>query len=837
MTNQSTNSPVKRQRRYTVSRLLELAPQARPINFDLSKFTYDAARAGVVPPLGACAMSNRRTSTDRPRGWSQESGSSQEEVIVYQGNRVLKNPERQPTVPPTSPRAQKDEGFARFLKKHSSPTHQRVTTGGRIVPMEQQPRPPVFSLPPTSQVMEEHKNNANEGVNGITKPQVAGNDAANAGVVDNNNHLHSQLPSFMPIGPGILDTSPFTTGPNANVMAGSNPFAFDVTRMPPGYPQAMSPVPFFAGMHGDPYSMMTMQSQVYPGTPLPVTGLNGGVDPHFPTPFIPNPHMLGLPPSCGITTTPTDPLPQASCYGEKILKDSIEQFHTLDEQLKNLDRHRAMHELDPYLASQRMTIVQLRADAKDSATFWAEKVGYDLQGIFKHPTGTANSKLNVQASSYVPLRAHHSGETLSEESGSSFKLNGIGHTVTKPDFVVDSTRRPIPIVPPPGKLPSPQKNSSGSADSNFEAVEVDEWGVRVGPAPPEIQHQQNEMLKELVRQTSMSPLRSSENAATYTPQGSHVVTPLTNPYEGSATKKATDTGFGESEWLPIQPGRAPPTVEACYEVQLDAMRLPSGTVAKVRMPDGIVTEVRGCGLKRPRSFDMDEFLHRYWTSKPSLTKEMFDNFVEIRPCGGNAEPVSVADYLDMEALSLDSNNFQMENTTEELSSRNSEASDKYSNESLNAVKNAENTQNLLCNNGSHGFGPAIERPHGSDLRPTSLKLSSASSPPMWPRADDKSSWFANEHSRNGRMTGSEAMSSKGFSSASVSVQNVHAMGRLPPVDGPSDGQRPSALSMLAAASNTASPLPTPRSIASSEAFSVPYGNGVLVVSDDVFRPE
>ena len=84
------------------------------------------------------------------------------------------------------------------------------------------------------------------------------------------------------------------------------------------------------------------------------------------------------------------------------------------------------------------------------------------------------------------------------------------------------------------------------------------------------------------------------------------------------------------------------------------------------------------------------------------------------------------------------------------------------------------------------------------------------------------------------MTGSEAMSSKGFSS--VSVQNVHAMGRLPHVDGPSDGQRLSALSMLAAAGKTASPQPTPCTVPSSESLYGPYGNGATVMCDDVFRP-
>ena len=88
------------------------------------------------------------------------------------------------------------------------------------------------------------------------------------------------------------------------------------------------------------------------------------------------------------------------------------------------------------------------------------------------------------------------------------------------------------------------------------------------------------------------------------------------------------------------------------------------------------------------------------------------------------------------------------------------------------------------------------------------------------------------------MAGSESLSSKGFSS--VSVQNVHAMGRLPHVDGPSDGQRLSALSMLSAASKAASPQATPRSVPSSESFYGPCpreARGATNMSDDVFRPQ
>lgn len=45
-------------------------------------------------------------------------------------------PQRQPATPPDGTLAQTNAGFARFLKEHSSPKHQRVTAGGRIVPMK-----------------------------------------------------------------------------------------------------------------------------------------------------------------------------------------------------------------------------------------------------------------------------------------------------------------------------------------------------------------------------------------------------------------------------------------------------------------------------------------------------------------------------------------------------------------------------------------------------------------------------------------------------------------------------------------------------------------------------
>ncbi len=84
-------------------------------------------------------------SLNRDRGWSLGSVDSMEDSVVFSSSGT-RHPHRQPLNAPSETRVQSDDGFARFLKQHSSPTHQRVTAGGRIVPMEPIPAPPQFNL-------------------------------------------------------------------------------------------------------------------------------------------------------------------------------------------------------------------------------------------------------------------------------------------------------------------------------------------------------------------------------------------------------------------------------------------------------------------------------------------------------------------------------------------------------------------------------------------------------------------------------------------------------------------------------------------------------------------
>ncbi|OQU94586.1 hypothetical protein CLAIMM_00921 isoform 2 [Cladophialophora immunda] len=642
---------VRRQRRYTVSRLLELAPQSRPAHFDLSKFTYDAARAGVVPPLGACAMSNRRTASDRPRGWSQESSSSQEEVILYRGNRIVNAPERQPTVPPSEHRAQQDEGFARFLKKHSSPTHQRVTAGGRIVPMEQRARPPVFSLPQANPDTEaDRKNNTRDEVNGVTKPRATAQSEAKETMTDNNIPQPQPLShSHVPGAAGVADACGTTAAANFNVLPLNSVFAYEGAHHQPNYLQAVTSAPYYPPVAGDGYFMQNPQLYTAGATPLP--GFNNPFGLAFPLPYVPNPQILGLPPSCGITTTPTDSQPQEDGYNRHMLSESTANFEELDRQLKAIDRHRAMTELDPCLKDQRFAIAQLRGEYKSQMTYWSEKLGLDPKALAKNTTHQPNSTLNVKAATYVPLMTLPSPETFPIGTGNGSAPQTMQFEAERPKFDVRSTRRPIPIVPPPEDSPSPKKDVDDRAGSKTESIEVDEWGLRIGAPPPEIQRQQSQMLEQLVRESSISPLGSSENALIVTPgPSSQSISPQEHPGAMQEAQMMLEIGSESEEWLPTKPGRAPPTVEACYEVQLDAMRLPPGVTSKVRMPDGTITEVRGRGLQRPPSFEMDDFEKRYWTKKPIVTKEMWKNFVEVRACG---DVSSIVDNLEFKAFGME----------------------------------------------------------------------------------------------------------------------------------------------------------------------------------------
>lgn len=90
-------------------------------------------------------------SANRTRGLSMASIRSNDDYVVHPGS-LRSQAHRQPDLVPGSGLAEVDEGFARFLKEHSSPTHHRVTAAGRVIPFEKDPPPPEFKLEINNQI-------------------------------------------------------------------------------------------------------------------------------------------------------------------------------------------------------------------------------------------------------------------------------------------------------------------------------------------------------------------------------------------------------------------------------------------------------------------------------------------------------------------------------------------------------------------------------------------------------------------------------------------------------------------------------------------------------------
>lgn len=564
-------------------------------------------------------MSTRRTVSDRPRNWSQESSSSQEELIVYRGNRIVKEPERQPIVPPTGDLAQQDEGFARFLKKHSSPTHQRVTAGGRIVPMEQRPRPPPFSLPhakqDTDSARKDNTDNTGQDAGSPFPPLMQDMSQQGKSSQDGVDGQVIQPPVHM-----LANTNVMPAAINVNLMAYPDAYAIDATSCQPPFSPGLMTAPLFPSMY-DPFGMTG--APVYSPSPLaitaPLTGFSGNMEAPFPMSMLAQPEVPYVPALDAMPAPQTGHKLGEELHSNKMLQVAIARFNDLDQQLKNLDRHRAMGDHDPQLVGQRMSIVQMRAEAKTTMNYWTGIVSNDLKVLGQQAADRPPSTLNVQAAAYVPLNP--TGDTGGSQA---MRKNS-----PKPG------RRRIPIVAPPEKLSSAEKRFKDDPTSDAGDVEVDEWGSRIGEPPEDIQRQQSEMLLQLTRELSISPQESTHSSAAMKAGSVTPLPPLTSspikdqPFDTDPAQDG-DSELANGEWLPTQPGRAPASVEACYESQLDAMRLPKGFITKVQLPDGTVTEVRGQGLRRPPSFEMDDFERRYWTNKPELTEQITANFLEVR---------------------------------------------------------------------------------------------------------------------------------------------------------------------------------------------------------------
>ncbi|KAF7176682.1 hypothetical protein CNMCM7691_003334 [Aspergillus felis] len=114
------------------------------VHIDLGRFSAQALGYNLLRQHKA----DRSVLSERPVNGSRNMSnrSRQSQGTHSTSGPRLRHPSRQPSDPPQGALAQADAGFARFLKEHASPKHQRVTAGGRIVPMDSQGSAPQMKL-------------------------------------------------------------------------------------------------------------------------------------------------------------------------------------------------------------------------------------------------------------------------------------------------------------------------------------------------------------------------------------------------------------------------------------------------------------------------------------------------------------------------------------------------------------------------------------------------------------------------------------------------------------------------------------------------------------------
>jgi hypothetical protein len=528
-----------------------------------------------VPALGDCVMASRESAVQsRGRDWSQLTSSASDEQIVFQGNR-LEYPIRQPKNAPPDPSRQKDEGFAQFLKTHSSPNHTRVTAGGRIVPMEKRPAPPRFALSAS-------KSNQNTGSAQKNMMEPAGKP------VTSNMHRfaqhHSSMSSpnetdvfeyGMASNPALVPSVPPGLLPSGSSALSCQQAALESNIMMQNqllsYGQDLSSGTLYCAVPG-----MTTQAQIY-GPQYPVSL------PYLPyaTPFVP--------PSIATSSLPMayGAEPPLLSMLQARLNEANNNFEVYQQQLRDLDIYRATHQRDDTLISQRVQVVARRAEIKEEIRRLQAAVTLYKRNATQHhpvqqqgirgvplsikepdppkdqtPKTKSASKLNVAAAAYVPKANNpHSASELRQ-----------------PTFVATQYSR--------------IDTSTGSPELKC----IDGWNNRLGNPPPQLLREQS-LLADHILDEPNTPKASDEGTSDH-----------------SSTQSCRFTGLDS----PVDPNhRAPPAIEAECGRLLDAMRKPKGMSTPVTLSDGRMQVVAGLDLKQPVTENMTEFEGAYWNRKPA----------------------------------------------------------------------------------------------------------------------------------------------------------------------------------------------------------------------------
>ncbi|KAE8378792.1 hypothetical protein BDV26DRAFT_291911 [Aspergillus bertholletiae] len=153
-------------KKYDIQTLLALSQNAR---IELNTFSDQELGHNLLRQNKTSTRALTEQSVNRSRAVSSISHQTESPLSRLHG------PIRVPKDPPRSSRAQIDAGFARFLKDHTSPKHQRVTAGGRIVPMDPQTPVPILKFPVQKKQSGDHEVEALESLRWIEHESVPRN--------------------------------------------------------------------------------------------------------------------------------------------------------------------------------------------------------------------------------------------------------------------------------------------------------------------------------------------------------------------------------------------------------------------------------------------------------------------------------------------------------------------------------------------------------------------------------------------------------------------------------------------------------------------------------------
>lgn len=544
--------------------------------------------AGVIPSLENCTMASRQSSASYTKASNVEL-TNDSDVLLFQGNRVV-HPGRQPKIPPPVER-QKDEGFARFLKKHASPTHNRVTAGGRIVPMEPK-SPPAFALSSPA------ANPPEAALRTQDLPAIRGDQTRFADhlLEGKQTYQDSEWPPRHPVLPFQMSSAL----PQAELR--NNVIPVFVPRAPQQAANSLVHPQMDVDYLVEPPNMPSRSF-------LPDQYIGGPVMPQQMRSSAVTYHSYYSPSAAGSVLPASNEFGSASAwsafdnnYGMQDMAPSVmpayqllvaweQHYFDLDMQLKNIDRHRAMHQLDPYLADQRKEIVQRRSDAKDVIKECQMTLG--LRRMTDTSQDSFATSFNVDVSPYVPAGVVESIEPQFYAQPRE-PVQSIAST-DKPR--ASATRRAIPIISPP-KLNAEEKRSEPAAvpDGTTQDMDVDEWGVQKRSAPPDIHREQSrlsDMIQAEQRRSACGRDDGSQHGRDSQPSvGSQKGVVIEDTFDAAiADPGATLTPFP-------QPALDDLPRDNADEMQrvMDAISKPKGTTTRVRLLDNRVIDVEGQNL-------------------------------------------------------------------------------------------------------------------------------------------------------------------------------------------------------------------------------------------------